>query len=73
MKDREEIEKVADAAGFLECYWTGLDDPNLTIMRLGIEAAEVMPPGKAEWIHLISEQKANPARRAPRGRRPKKG
>jgi len=73
VKDREEIEAAADAAGFLESYWTGIDDPNLTVLRLGIEAAEVMPPGKAEWIHLAIEGKQRSARRAPKGRRARKG
>jgi general stress protein 26 len=73
VKNREVVRAVADAAGFLECYWTGLDDPNLTVLRLGIEAAEVTPPGKQEWIHLTREDRARPGSMASRGRRPKKG
>jgi len=71
VEDREVVRAVADASGFLDCYFTGLDDPNLTVLRLGIEAAEVTPPGKMEWIHLTKDDRARPNSRASRGRRKK--
>jgi len=69
VRDREVVRAVADAAGFLDRYWTGLDDPNLTVLRLGIEAAEVTPPGRPEWIHLTRAARERPRGRAPRDSR----
>lgn len=62
VEDRDEKRAAADASGFVESYWDGLDDPELTVLRLGIEAAEVMPPGGHEWTHLSRGGEA------PRGR-----
>ncbi len=70
IEDRAEKRAAADAAGFLEHYWEGFDDPNLTVIRLGIEAAELMPPGKAEWTHLTRGGKGVPGGKASRRRRP---
>jgi general stress protein 26 len=43
---------VGDTAGFVESYWAGPDDPDMTVLHLDITSAEVMKPGKKEWEML---------------------
>jgi uncharacterized pyridoxamine 5'-phosphate oxidase family protein len=44
--------EVGDEAGFVDSYWKGPDDPNLTVLRMGIGAAEVVRPGVTGWEML---------------------
>ena len=37
--------EVAEASGFSDNYWSGPDDPDMSILRLDIRQAEVMRPG----------------------------
>lgn len=37
---------LCDVSGFAEYYFKGPDDPNLTVLRLGIEKAEIIRPGE---------------------------
>ncbi len=40
---------VGQTSGFIEAYWKGPEDPDLTVLCLDIRDAEVMRPGKKEW------------------------
>ena len=50
--DPELRRRVGDAAGFVDSYWDGPDDPDLTMFLMDIDAAEVMRPGLKGWEML---------------------
>ena len=50
--DPELRRRVGDAAGFVDSYWDGPDDPDLTMFLMDIDAAEVMRPGVKGWEML---------------------
>ncbi len=60
---------VAKAAGFVDQYWTGLDDPLLAIIRLDVTAAEMLPPGSCEYVLLRRPARRGRARGATKRRR----
>ena len=43
---------VGDASGFLEDHWEGPDDPDLTVLLMDIDAAEIVRPGVKGWEML---------------------
>lgn len=44
--------RVGDTAGFVDSYWDGPDDPDLTMFLMDIDAAEIVRPGVKGWEML---------------------
>lgn len=44
--------RVCDSAGFADSYWDGPDDPDLTLVLMDIDAAEIVRPGVNGWEML---------------------
>lgn len=44
--------RVCDSAGFADSYWDGPEDPDLTMLLMDINAAEVVRPGAKGWEML---------------------
>ena len=52
VEDQDLRRQVSDGSGFIDVYWKGSDDPSMTVLRMGIEAAEVVRPGVTGWEML---------------------
>ena len=52
VEDPDLRREVGEESGFVEAYWKGHDYPSLAVLRMGIDAAEIVKPGVEGWEML---------------------